>query len=64
VALRDEGKTSLKVTILLTVLAVGLAACSNGEPLAACKGPVFQLNADHWQLAPGEAAQPAVANNQ
>jgi hypothetical protein len=54
----------LKVAILLTVLAVGLAACSNGEPLAACKVPVFQLNADHWQLAPGEAAQPAVANNQ
>jgi hypothetical protein len=64
VGLRDEGKTSLKFVILLTVLAMGLAACSNGEPLAACKGPVFQLNADHWQLAPGEAAQPAVANNQ
>lgn len=26
-----------------------LAACSGHDPVAKCKGPVFQLNTGHWQ---------------
>jgi outer membrane murein-binding lipoprotein Lpp len=31
-----------------------LAACSSGEKLAQCSGPVFQLNADQWQAGSGD----------
>ncbi len=35
---------------LVTLIALNaLTACSNSEVLATCKGPVFALNAGHWQ---------------
>jgi len=53
----------MKVLILSASL-VALAACSNGEPLAACKGPVFQLNTGHWQPSPADLTTPRkVASN-
>jgi hypothetical protein len=51
----------LKFLPLLALIAA-LTACSNGPPLTACKGPVFQLNADHWQVAPTDLAKPAARN--
>jgi len=44
-------------SIILTLL-VALAACSNGEDLASCKGPFFQLNTGHWEPAPAELNKP------
>jgi len=48
--------------VILSALTIVLAGCSSGEPLAACKGPVFQLNADHWQAAPTDLENPRVAS--
>ena len=31
------------------LLLIALSACSSGEKLAACKGPVLALNPGHWQ---------------
>jgi Outer membrane lipoprotein virB7 len=44
--------------IPLVLILMALAACSNGEELASCKGPVFQLNTGHWSPAPSELAIP------
>ena len=47
----------LKAIIILTSFVV-LAACSGGESLTACKGPVFQLNAGHWTPTPVDLKKP------
>ena len=47
----------LKPMLFILVL-ITLAACSNGEELASCKGPVFQLNTGRWSPAPAELAIP------
>ena len=44
--------------IPLVLILLALAACSNGEELASCKGPVFQLNTGRWSPAPAEVAIP------
>jgi hypothetical protein len=36
-------------TLAMLVALIGLAACSNSEELAVSRGPVFALNAGHWQ---------------
>ena len=44
---------------LLIMLTFGLlAGCSNPDPLAVASGPVFALNAGHWQPAPQDLAGP------
>ena len=50
--------------LILSASVLALAACSNGEQLAACKGPVFQLNAGYWQPGPAELTKPKVASNE
>lgn len=47
----------MRILIAMLGLAV-LAACSTGEDLTACKGPVFPLNPDHWTPGPGDLAKP------
>jgi hypothetical protein len=59
--LRQKGFTMLK-SLSLFVLIATLAACSNGPPLAVCRGPVFQLNTDHWQAAPADITKPTASN--
>jgi type IV secretion system protein VirB7 len=49
--------------LFILALALALAACSSGEELAACKGPVFPLNADHWQADPADLATPPAGRN-
>jgi hypothetical protein len=43
----------------LILAAVGLlGGCSNSDPLAVASGPVFPLNAGHWQPARQDLAAP------
>jgi len=46
------------------LITVGLlAGCSGSDPLAVASGPLFPLNAGHWQPTPQDlAAAPVVAN--
>lgn len=44
--------------LILSALVFALAACGAGEPLATCKGPVFQLNAEHWNATPADLVKP------
>jgi hypothetical protein len=47
------------VKFVLILLTFGLlAGCSNPDPLAVASGPVFALNASHWQPTPQELANP------
>ena len=50
--------------LLLIIITFGLlGGCANTDPLAGASGPVFALNAGHWQPAPQDlAAPPAVVN--
>ncbi|MDE8344221.1 MAG: type IV secretion system lipoprotein VirB7 [Acidocella sp.] len=50
--------------LLLIIITFGLlAGCSNPDPLAVASGPVFALNAGHWQPTPQDlAAPPQIAN--
>ncbi len=50
--------------LLLIIITFGLlAGCSNPDPLAVASGPVFALNAGHWQPTPQDlAAPPPIAN--
>ena len=45
--------------LLLIIITFGLlAGCSNPDPLAVASGPVFALNAGHWQPTPQDLATP------
>ena len=47
--------------MLLIIIAFGLlAGCSNPDPLAVASGPLFALNAGHWQPTPQDLSAPAV----
>jgi hypothetical protein len=52
------------IRFILIVLTFGLlAGCSNPDPLAVASGPLFPLNAGHWQPTPQDlASPPAVAD--
>ncbi len=41
-----------------------LAGCSNPDPLAVASGPVFALNAGHWQPSPHDLERPPISTNQ
>ncbi|WP_408846569.1 type IV secretion system lipoprotein VirB7 [Acidocella facilis] len=54
--LRVAGKL---VKLCLVLITCGLlAGCSNPDPLAVASGPVFALNAGHWQPTPRDLAAP------
>lgn len=47
--------------MLLIIIAFGLlAGCSNPDPLAVASGPLFALNAGHWQPMPKDLSAPPV----
>lgn len=50
--------------VILILITFGfLAGCGNSDPLAVASGPLFPLNAGHWQPTPRElAAPPAVVD--
>ena len=52
------------IKFCLVLITFGLlAGCSNPDPLAVASGPLFALNAGHWQPAPQDlAAPPKVAD--
>ena len=45
-------------TVAILVALIGLAACSNTEELAICKGPAFALNTGHWQATAADLQIP------
>ena len=47
----------MRVFAMLVAL-IGLAACSGADTLATPTGPVFALNAVHWQPAPADLQPP------
>jgi hypothetical protein len=49
---------------LLFIALLGFAGCANSDPLAVASGPVFALNAGHWQPAPQDLAAPPVVVKQ
>ena len=56
---------TIRVTrVILVVATFGLlAGCSNPDPLAVASGPVFALNAGHWQPTQQDlTAPPAVTD--
>jgi hypothetical protein len=50
--------------LLVTVTFGVLGGCANTDPLAVASGPVFALNAGHWQPAPQDLAAPPVVAKQ
>ncbi len=45
--------------LLLIIITFGLlAGCSNSDPLAVASGPLFALNAGHWQPTPRDLSAP------
>lgn len=51
-----------KLCLLLVTLGL-LAGCAGSDRLAVASGPLFPLNAGHWQAVPQDlAAPPAVAD--
>jgi hypothetical protein len=53
-----SGRGFCFLLILLTV--GGLAGCSDPDALAVASGPLFPLNAGHWQPTPQDLAAPPV----
>lgn len=49
---------------LLFIALLGFAGCANTDPLAVASGPVFALNAGHWQPTPQDLAAPAAVVKQ
>jgi len=48
---------SQRFLLILVTLSM-LAGCSNSDPLAVASGPVFLLNAGHWQPTPQDLSAP------
>jgi hypothetical protein len=48
---------SFRFFLILAMVAL-LGGCSNSDPLAVASGPVFPLNAGHWQPARQDLAAP------
>jgi len=56
--LRVSGKF-IKLCLFLVTFGL-LAGCSNPDPLAVASGPLFALNAGHWQPTPQDLSAPPV----
>lgn len=55
----------LKIRTGLAVLTLSvLAACASHDPVAKCRGPVFQLNANHWQPQAADLKKPKEMGHQ
>jgi hypothetical protein len=52
-----------KLCLLLVTLGL-LAGCGNGDPLAVASGPLFPLNAGHWQPGPQDLVAPPKVTDQ
>jgi hypothetical protein len=52
------GKVARVGTTLLFIALLGFAGCASTDPLAVASGPVFALNAGHWQPAPQDLVVP------
>jgi hypothetical protein len=59
---RHPNLTRIPVRIFRLMLIIAtfgvLGGCTNPDPLAVASGPVFALNAGHWQPAPQDLAAP------
>jgi hypothetical protein len=53
----------LRLVLVIATLGL-LVGCSNPDPLAIASGPLYQLNAGHWQLTSQDlSAPPPVTHN-
>ena len=52
-----------RVLIIIVTFGV-LGGCANTDPLAVASGPVFALNAGHWQPSPQDLTIPPQIPNQ
>lgn len=54
----------LRVFVMVATLGFLLSGCANPDPLAVASGPLYPLNAGHWQPMPQDlSAPPPVAHN-
>lgn len=54
----------LRVFVVCATLGLLLSGCANSDPLAVASGPLYPLNAGHWQPTPQElSAPPPVTRN-
>jgi hypothetical protein len=63
-AVKGSGTVARVGAILLFVALLGFAGCANTDPLATASGPVFALNAGHWQPSPQDLTVPPLTQNQ
>jgi hypothetical protein len=59
-----KGPFRLFRTLLIIATFGALGGCANTDPLAVASGPVFALNAGHWQPTPQDLAAPPVVAKQ
>ncbi len=52
-----------KLCLILVTLGL-LVGCSDGDPLAQASGPLFPLNAGHWQPTPQQLVVPPNVTDQ
>jgi hypothetical protein len=63
---RDGSRRMITVgrVLVFLVAALTLAGCASSDPLAVAHGPLFPLNAGHWQPSPQDLdAPPKIAVN-
>lgn len=54
----------VRLFLIIVTLGVFLSACAAQDPLAVAHGPLFPLNAGHWQPSPQDLnAPPKIAEN-
>ena len=63
-AVNGSGTVARVGATLLFIALLGFAGCANTDPLATASGPVFALNAGHWQPSPQDLTVPPLIPNQ